>query len=40
MNKVVNEVTDRTMTYREAQDGFEVPWSTLLRMVGYYLLYL
>ncbi|KAL4143555.1 hypothetical protein QTP88_005873 [Uroleucon formosanum] len=33
MNKVVNEVTDRTMTYREAQDGFEVPWSTLLRMI-------
>jgi len=25
MNKAVNEVIDKTITYREAQDTFEVP---------------
>lgn len=33
MNKAVDEVIDKTMTYREAQDAYEVPRSTLLRMV-------
>ncbi|KAL5236899.1 hypothetical protein ACI65C_004309 [Semiaphis heraclei] len=32
MNKAVDEVIDKTMTYREAQDAYEVPRSTLLRM--------
>lgn len=34
MNKAIDEIINKTMTYREAQDSYEVPRNTLIRMVS------